>query len=281
MVNINGIIIQHKNAAIALDNRGLNYGDAVFETLRLFAGRIFFWEDHYERLITSMKILKMEIPKVFSAAFLESEILKTIDSFKTTTTSFRVKLLVWRKQGGKYTPKTNEIEYAIIAEILDSKKYTLYNSIYEVGVFEEHYISSDTLSTLKTTNKIINVLGSIFAEENGYQNCFLLNKNQCVVEALNGNIFVVSGNKITTSSLAEGCLNGIMRKQLISILKGFSDYKFEETSISMSELQTADEIFITNVIQGIVPITKFQKKEYTSELAKCLLPKLNRKLRFN
>lgn len=281
MINLNGDLTETKNATIAFENRGLNYGDAVFETLRFSGGKIYFWEDNYFRLMASMRILRMEIPMTFTMEFLEEEIVKTINSSEEKNAAFRIKLLVWRKTGGKYTPNTNEIEYLISTEILETPFYVFNEMDYEVELFKDHYITSGLLSTLKTNNRLINVLGSIFASENNYQNCLLLNENKQVVEALNGNIFLISGNLIKTPPLADGCINGIMRKQLISILNALPDFTFEETSISPFELQKADEIFITNVIQGIVPVTKYRKKEFANTVSKTLLPKLNLKARMD
>lgn len=279
MVNLNGTLVENKKASIAIDNRGFSYGDAVFETLRFSGGKIYFWEDHYFRLMASMRILRMEIPMNFTMEFLEEEISRTIESSQLKYTAVRVKLLVWRKTGGKYTPITNEIEYTISFEKLEVPFYILSEADYEVELFKDHYITSGLLSTLKTNNRLINILGSIFAKENDYQNCLLLNENKQVVEALNGNIFLVSGDTIKTPPLSDGCLNGILRKQLIAILKMIPDFTLEEASISPFELQKADEIFITNVIQGIVPITKYRKKEFGNSVAKLLLAKLNLKAR--
>ena len=134
-------------------------------------------------------------------------------------------------------------------------------------------------STLKTNNKIINVVGSIFAKENDYQNCILLNHNKQVVEFLNGNIFMVKGTSIKTPPLKDGCLNGILRKKLIEVLGKLEDYTFEEASISPFDLQKADELFLTNSIVGIRSITKYRKKEFTNLVAKDLMGKLNAKAR--
>ncbi len=279
MVNFNGILLDSQKTFIAIDNRGFNYGDAVFETLRFSGGKIYFWEDHYFRLMASMRILRMEIPMNFTMEFLENEILRTIDSAGIKDAPLRLKFIVWRKSGGKYRPITNEIEYAISYEKLDVPFYILSESPCEVELFKDHYITSGLLSTLKSNNRLINILGSIYAKENEYQNCLLLNENKQVVEALNGNIFLILGNTIKTPPLSDGCLNGIMRKQLFSILKMMPDFTLEEASISPFELQKADEIFSTNVIQGIVPITKYRKKEFDDRVAKILLPKLNLKAR--
>ena len=279
MINLNGTLQLNDNPTILINNRGLNYGDAVFETLRISGGKIYFWEDHYFRLMASMRILRMEIPMSFTMEFLEEEILKTIVFSELKETSFRVKLLVWRKTGGKYTPETNDVEYVISSKTLDTPFYLLNEEDCEVELFKDHYISSGLISTLKTNNRLINILGGIYAQENDYQNCLLLNQNKQVIEALNGNLFLVSGDKIKTPPLADGCLNGILRKQIISILKRIPDYTFEEASISPFELQKADELFITNVIQGIVSITKYRKKVYENIVAKDLIPKLNLKAR--
>lgn len=275
MVNINGSIVEDKNAQVSLSNRAFNYGDAVFETLRISNRRIFFWEDHYFRLMASMRILRMEIPMSFTMEFLEKNILETLKNIESLQDAFRVKLIVWRQTGGKYTPTSNKIEYAISAEALTEPWYLLNENSCEIELFKDYYAPANLLSTLKSTNRLINILGGIFASENGYQNCLLLNEQKQVVEALNGNIFAVADSTIKTPPLADGCLNGIMRKQLLSILKSLPGYELKEESISPFELQKADELFITNVISGIVSVTKYRKKEYENVLAKKLLPLLN------
>lgn len=279
MINHNGHILSENETTISFANRGLNYGDAVFETLRISAGKVLFWEDHYFRLMASMRIMRMEIPMTFTPEFLEAEILKTVQSAGESNKTYRAKLLVWRGEGGKYTPTSKDVSFVITAEMLTTPFYTISEDAYEVELFKDHYVTAGLLSTLKSNNRIINVLGSIYAKENDYANCFLLNEKKQVVEALNGNIFLVNGYKIKTPPTTDGCLNGILRKQIIKILGQVPDYILEETSVSPFELQKADEIFITNTIVGIQPVTKYRKKEYGTSVAKELLQKLNVKAR--
>ncbi len=279
MININGTILQKHQSTIAVSNRGLNYGDAVFETLRCSAGKIYFWEDHYFRLMASMRILRMEIPMNFTQEYLENQILKTIEANGSIVKPYRVKILVWRQQGGLYSPTTNKIDFSIACSELENPFYTVNQDHYEVALFKDHYITSGLLSSLKTNNKIIHVLGSIYAKENGYDNCLLLNEKKQIIEALNGNLFLVKGETIKTPPIKDGCLKGIMRKQLLSILSEMYDYDIKEVSISPFELQKADELFITNVVRGIQPITKYRKKEYSNTLAMEVLGKLNAKAR--
>ncbi len=279
MININGRSVQRDQANISVQNRGFLYGDSVFETIRVINGEIIFWEDHYFRLMASMRIMRMEIPINFSPEFLEEEILSLIRENNLESSPARIRFTVFRKQGGYYSPETLDIGYVILAEKLPDPFYLLKEEPYEVELFKDHYINSGLLSSIKSNNRAVNVLGSIYARENGYQNCLILNENKTVVEALNGNVFLVKENKIKTPPLSEGALNGIVRKQILAIIKTNPALEVEEVAISPFELQKADELFITNVIVGIQPITKFRKREFGIGLTRELLSKLNMKAR--
>ena len=279
MTNLNGNLIDH-SSFITSENRGYKYGDAVFETIKAVHGKLLFWEDHYFRLMASMRIMRMEIPMHFTMEFLEAEILKTIEASSLLKSSARVRLNVDRGDGGKYLPKGKDISYNISVEALTSDFYSVSKQeTYTVDLYKDFFIAPGLLATLKTNNKAINVLGSIYAEENGWDNCLLLNTNKNVVEALNGNLFVVSGESIKTPPLEDGCLKGIMRKQLIEVIVNSGDYVIEEASISPFELQKADELFISNVITGIQPILKYRKKEFATTISEDIIRRLNIKLR--
>lgn len=281
MINFNGNLVSKNSFYLNQDNRGLRYGDALFESIRVVHGKIFFWEDHYLRLMASMRILRMEIPMNFTMEFLEGQIKASVEANSLLDQAARVRLTVFRNNGGLYLPETNEVSYIVETNTLSSPFYVLQNQEYEVELFKDFYVNPDMLSSLKTNNKVINVVGSIYAAENGYQNCLMLNNEKKVVEALNGNIFLVKGNVIKTPPLKDGCLNGIVRKKLIAILESLETYELEESHISPFELQKADELFITNAIVGIQPITKYRKKEYSSTVATDLLGKLNASARLN
>ncbi|WGK64654.1 aminotransferase class IV [Croceiramulus getboli] len=277
MINTNGKLQEDQH--IDLENRAMLYGDALFETMRVQAGKVLFWEDHYFRLMASMRILRMEIPMKFTPEFLEQELLDLVKANALEKQAARVRLTVYRNGGGLYLPDDNTVSYFAFAKALPDPFYTLSKAPYEVELYKDHYVNPDLLSTLKTTNKMIHITGSIYARENGFQNCLLINQHKEVVEGLSGNLFVVKGNTIKTAPLASGCLRGIIRKQLMGIIQLMPEYTLEEAAISPFELQQADELFLTNAIQGIQPITKYRKKEYTATVAEALLRKLNVKAR--
>lgn len=281
MVNYNGTILTLAKSQLRIQNRGYKYGDALFETLKVVNGKIFFWEDHYFRLMSSMRIMRMDIPMSFTMEFLEDEINKTLFANDLLQSAARVRINVDRGEGGLYLPSDNaKIGYNISAEPLENPFYSIdTNASCVVDLYKDYFIAPGLLSGLKSNNKAIQIIGSIYAKENDFDNCLLLNTNKSVVEALNGNLFLVKDGHIKTPPLEEGCLKGVMRKQILAILAEDINITVEEAPISPFELQKADELFVTNVIKGIVPITKYRKKHYTSDFAQTLINKLNAKLR--
>ncbi len=274
MIDFNGEIVKDEMATLSFKNRGYNYGDALFETIRVINGEVIFWEDHYFRLMSGMRIMRMEIPMSFSPEYLEKRILAVVEQSGLSHKPARVKINVHRKSGGLFKPENRGVEYLIRASALDEAFYTIAEEPYVIELYKDYYVNSGLLSTVKNNNRLINILGSIYAEENGYDNCLLLNEKKMVVEALNGNLFWVKENKIKTSPLNEGCLNGIIRKKLIGIIEK-SEMEFEEVKISPFELQKADELWITNTIVGIRPVTRYRKTSYGAEKARKFLAKLN------
>lgn len=280
MINFNGNL-QDNNSVITNNNRAYAYGDGLFETIKAVHGKLLFFEDHYFRLMASMRIMRMEIPMSFTLEFLQDEILKTLKANQLDKTTSRVKLQVHRIEGGLYQPESNDIEFVVSVNTLDQNFYLLNEGDYEVDLFKDFYVSPSLISTLKTNNKALNVVGSIYAKENKLANCLLINTNKSVVEALNGNVFLVKGNTIKTPPLSDGCLKGIIRKQLIEIINLMDEYTLEEASITPFEIQKADEMFITNVITGIQPVSKYRKKQFKTDVVKALLQRLNVKVRLS
>jgi branched-chain amino acid aminotransferase len=269
MLNYNGRIVAFDDVNITPDNRAYKYGDSVFETIKVINGKLVFWEDHYFRLMASMRMLRMKIPMNFTLEYLEEEILKTI-SINNQNNS-RVRLSITRKDGGFYTPTTNEIDYLIDCREIKSKT----KNSYKVDLFKDFYLYSGHLSTIKTNNKLIHTLASIFAKENELDNCILLNERKGIVEATNASLFLIKGTLIKTPLLTEGCLKGIARQKVIQIIKSSGDYQIEEAIISPFEIQKADEVFVTNSIIGIQPVTNYRKKVFSTAVSNKLAMSLN------
>ena len=273
MINLNGSIVDQRQAQIAFNNRGTYYGDGVFETMRCFKGKSLLFEAHYFRLMASMRILRMEIPQSFTPEFIEEQITTLLAENNLTGGHARARFTVWRKSGGFYTPQDRHVEFAIETSEIEG----VYEnpSFREVELFKDHHVVSGMLGNLKTTQKMVNILAGVYAQENDYHDMLLINEKKMVVESISGNLFLRSGDTIKTPPLSDGCLNGIMREQVLSQLKMMLNYKVEEATITPFELQRADELFTTNVIRGVQSIHKYRKKSYETACADELIELFN------
>ena len=271
MINFNGKITDLSDQLI--NNRAFLYGDAVFETLIIFNDKILFWEDHYFRLMSSMRIIRLDIPDKYTPEFFKENIIKIHNNISQTRNS-RIRINIFRFSGGKYKPKKNTPSFIISCESINYNTYELNKGHYEVDLYKDYYLDNQLISSIKSNNKIINVVASIYASENGFDNCILLNKDKLVSEFINSNLFIIKDEKIYTPTLKSGCLNGVVRKNLFKILSS-SSFELCEQDLSTFDITQSDEIFGTNIAQGIFSVTKFRKKDYDCNKTKKIITMLN------
>lgn len=278
MVNFNGDLLPQSAHFLNHRNRGLRYGDALFESIKYSGSQLLFWEDHYFRLMASMRQLRMEIPMDFTMEYLEAEIRKTLEASALLKGPARIRLTVFRKDGGLYLPETLEVDFVIESHPWPDASYVLPSGEYRADIFRDYHLLADGLARLKHGNRLVQVLGSIYARENNLQTCLVLNHRKEVAEALNGNLFIRKGDRIKTPPLESGCLAGIMRLQLLRLAGTDTRYQWEEGAISPFELQQADELFTTNALMGVQPISDYRKASFGAEAARYVLERLNASL---
>ena len=277
MLNYNGNFIDQTN--LSFSNRAFLYGDSVFETIKVVKNKVLFWEEHYLRLMSSMRILKIEIPNEFTPDYLESQIKKTISSISELFTG-RVRLTVFREGEGLYLPKSNQASFVINSFQNEVFSFETKFKTYKVDIYKDYLIQSNLLSNLKTSNRLINVIGSIYAQENGLDNCILLNENKLVTEFLNGNIFLVKDNVVKTPPINSGCLNGVMRNKIIELINKIPLLEIFEKDFSAYEIISSQEVWVSNSISGIIPVSQYRNKQFGNSIAKKVLDFLNREITF-
>ena len=116
MINYNGQLYSSETI-LSNSNRGFLYGDAVFETVKIVNSKILFLEDHYFRLMSAMRIVRMEIPMNFTMEYFEEQILILVNTLNYSQ-SARARITVFREDGGNYLPETNTVSYLISASKL-------------------------------------------------------------------------------------------------------------------------------------------------------------------
>ena len=270
----NGELHTDEHITLSIYNRALNYGDGVFESMKYANNRINFWEDHYFRLMSSMRILRMEIPAEFSPEFLEEQLRNCVEANDLSHKAAKLRLLVFRKAGGLYTPETNEVDFIVRAEEAEYPDYRLNEKGLVVDLFKDFYKQEGLLSNLKHIGCALYTVASVFRKENELDECILLNDSKQVVETTSANLFLVKDNLVYTAPLEAGCLKGVMRRQVLGVLPKMG-YEVREEVFSPFELQRADEIFITNASKGVQWVGQYRKKEYGNECSEILVKRLN------
>ncbi len=276
MINFNGTLIGLEELAASEFERSYKYGDAVFETMRMRDGKLLFLEDHYFRLMSSMRILRMNIPMNFTMEYFEEEATKLAK--KVGVEQARVRLQVMRQAPGRYTPASPvRVAWWMELEPLSSPAYALNPQGLTVELFKDHYVHAGLLSTLKSSNSLPYVLAGIFAQENNFDTVLLLNDKKNIVEAHSGNVFMLRGNVLTTPPLEDGALRGIFRKNLLKWAPELG-LEVREASFNPFDLQRADELWTTNTIAGLQWVLQYRKKSYGSEKATEMAQLVERKL---
>ena len=258
----NGEIVTARDLVdIAFSNRAFKFGDALFETIRYSNKNILFLTDHVLRLKLSMPILKMKIPSYFSFDYFLNKISELIYANQLQDKSARIRITVFRQGSGAYYPSTNEVDFIMEVEELETTYYLLPERGLVVDLFKDTFKPINRLSNLKTGNALIYVLASINSDFLRTDDCFILNEKGHICEATSSNVFAVKGNMVMTPPLTEGCVSGILRNQIKKIAEE-NKLLFIEKPFTSHTLIDADEVFITNTIQGPQWIRQFQSKIY-------------------
>lgn len=272
-VNNNGKIISNTGPSIMAGNRGYTYGDGLFESMRILNGKVLNIEQHFHRLVEGSKVLKMRFPVFYTAEFFEGHIAELIKLSKIEEGG-RVRLSIDRLGGGTYLPDINEVSYFIEVYPLENNLFGLNAKGLEVDLYQDIKKTKTPLSNFKTKNGIIYVLAAISAKEKGLDDMLLTNEKGQILESSHSNIFVVSNGVLYTPSLADGCLAGTMRMQVINLaLK--NGLKVYECPILPSNLLVADEVFLTNAVRGITWIGGYRTKRYFNTTARKIVAFLN------
>ena len=274
-VNNNGEVLSNESYVIRAGNRAHLYGDGIFESIRIINGKPINLANHINRMMEGAKKLKMRVPSYYDLVFWEDKINELIDK-SGIFFGGKCRLSLDRAIGGTYLPESNEVEYFIEVQALDSYGFVLNKKGKEVDIFTEYKKQNDSLANYKTKNGLVYVLAAISAKEKGLDDYLITNTTNGIIEATSSNLFVVSNGVLYTPGLEEGCLAGTMRMQVINLaLK--SGIKVYECNILPQNLLVADEIFLTNAITGLTWVSGYRTKRYFNNVTRKLVDLLNEK----
>ena len=240
-----------QSPSIHHNNRSFLYGDGFFESIRLFEGVIFNRESHFNRVSTTLKQLELELERSVNDVFSEVEVLAQKNGLLNACSA---RLTIYREQGGLYTPLTNQASYIISTVEHPEHRFNIGNGI-RLGIYSKHLKAAQPLSTIKSSSALLYVLASIDRKKQIMDELILLNEHSNVVEGTNSNIFMVKDSHVFTPPLSDGGVAGTMRHLLLQ------QFNVEESSFQISDLELADEIFLTNC-HGIRWVKEFGKNNH-------------------
>lgn len=255
------------------ENRSFMYGDGLFESIRVINGKPFNLDNHIVRLLSGAKVLSFETPPHFNTEYFYNQINHLLDK-NNIKAGGRVRLSLYRNDGGYYKPSNNSCSFLITADVIPHNLYKMNDEGLLVDVYDGIHKHKNILSNFKTSNALHSIMAGNFANSKNLDDCFITNSNRNIIEAISSNIFLVSNGVLYTPPLADGCIGGTMRMHLINIaLK--NKYKVYETSLLPQNLMVADEIFFTNAIRGIQWVGGYKSKRYFNNVSKSLLDLIN------
>ncbi len=274
LINFNSSI-QSENIPIVYSwNRAFRYGDGLFESIAVGEKSIPFFDDHWNRLTQAAQLLALELPTVFTKEFLRKAILELL-SLNAIAGNAYARVMFYREGRGKYAPDEMQAGFMIEVEPIQGELFELNKKGLNIGLFNEVNKAVDQLSNFKTSSSLVYVLASIHKSKAGLDDCLILNTRSNICDSTNSNVFLVKDKTISTPSIQEGCINGVMRKQVIAIAKE-NGFTTQETAIEAEMLRNADEIFLTNAVQGIRWIERYGKSVYTNKTVAALATELKK-----
>lgn len=272
-INFNGEILA-SSAILTSNNRAFRYGDGLFESIRMIHQRLPFLEDHYQRLVRGMKLLGYNYSADFNIDILRNLILGLCEK-NSILESGRIRLTVYRKEGGLYGPENNDFDFIIEANPLTEPIYQLNSKGLIVGLSKNVKKTTDQTSNIKSTNALLMVMAAREAQSNNWHETLILNHDGHIAEATASNLFIVKGETIYTPPIEDGALGGVMRKQIAFLIKQ-SKYKLIIKSIHPDDIDSVDEIFLTNAVKGIMWVVGYGNKRYYHRISKELVFLLNK-----
>ena len=257
----NGKFVDADKAVLMASNRSYRYGDGLFETMKVINGQIQLAAFHMERLFKGLLLLKFDIPGLVTPAILQKKILELCRHNECEQLA-RVRLSVSRGNGGLYD-EDRKLQYLVECWALPATVNQLNENGLVVDIFPDAAKSTDLFSNLKTANFLPYSMAAVYAKENKLNDCLVLNTHNRIADSTIANLFLMKEDTICTPALSEGCVNGVMRKYLLESLAA-SNYQVKETILSTEDLLAADEVFLSNAINGIRWVQRFRDKIYSN-----------------
>jgi D-amino acid aminotransferase len=252
-VYVNGRFVNRQRAAVSVFDRGLNYGDGLFETMKAYDGKVFLIKQHLKRLKQGASALRIPVAPL---RHIEGRAHRLLELNGLTRGEAYLKIILTRGvEPGRHAPsKALSPTLVMTARRLDENAIRPYREKGIRAVLLNAVGPAAGLGNLKTLNYLPNVMGKMGALRRGAIEGIFTAGDQRLLEGTSSNIFFVMKEIIKTPPL-EGILPGITRNFTIKLAKK-ADIRVVEGAVYVKDIKKSDEAFVTNSILEVVPLVK-------------------------
>jgi branched-chain amino acid aminotransferase len=269
----NGKFCPEGTLVAGADNRGLRYGDGLFETMKYKDGRVILGDKHLQRLWLGMQAFQFDLPKLFTKEYISNEIGRLVK--KNNHNPARIRLAVWRGDGGLYDPVNHVPQFVLQSWPLLNEAPALNNNGLRLCIYRDALKSCDSFSNFKHNNYLPYLMGALYAKKQQCNDALILNQHLRICDSSIANIFILKENSIYTPPLPEGCVAGIMRGYLLNQLPALG-FDIREMEIPEAALMEADEVFLTNSVYNIRWVADINGKAYLNVTTKKIFDALRK-----
>lgn len=271
----NGEFHRADSLVLGVSNRAFRYGDGLFETIHCYGTEPYYLDLHFKRLTKGLQLLEIDKPHSLSQVKLSEVITKLLNKNRHFG-STRVRVSVFRNDGGLYTPESNSSSVIVESHPLDFKFYQYNQQGLMLGIYDDITKPVNILSSVKSCNALLYVKAGLYKKRNALDDCIILNKHGRVAESISSNVFVVKKGEIFTPGTSEGCIPGIMRQVVINVARNLGYKVFDNVALNTKVFSTCEELFLTNAISGIRWVLGIGGNRYFNTVSKQLSAELNR-----
>jgi len=251
----NGEIIPDTERCISSSDRGFLYGDGIFETLRTYNEKPFKLADHLERMRCSAEELRI------SFEYTNAEISKIIKELleKNSVQDAYIRITLSRGEGGSALKISDGLMSTILIQARPFTPYAekLYKEGMSLIVSRHRRSTTNPIYCHKTTNLLTSILLKEEAKDKSANEAIVINTDGYVTECIVSNIFFVNNGSVVTPSLDTNILPGITRSTVLDICQN-RGISAREESFKIDVLIKAEEVFITNSLMEIMPVSKIE-----------------------
>ena len=232
---------------------GLLSGWGVFTTIRVADGALFAYDRHWARI--SRDAAALHVPLPFAPETVHRQLLELVEANNARNATLR--LVIVRNTGGMWTGPSTGRPADVIALTADSKEW---GAAVKLAYVSDARHAANPFSGTKILSWAFNLTWVEQAQARGLDEVILLNEHGHVAECTSANIFAAVGNQVWTPPLSAGCLPGITRELLLGEVH-VPGIELIEKDLTPSDLEAADEVFITSTTRNLLPAVEIEGKK--------------------